>query len=64
MPRAIGVMSGSSLDGLDIACADFFSVGTYPTEKWTFNIVHAETIPYSSDWVESIHKRHLGKIAV
>jgi anhydro-N-acetylmuramic acid kinase len=54
MPRAIGVMSGSSLDGLDIACADFFSVGTYPTEKWTFNIVHAETIPYSSDWVKKL----------
>ena len=54
MPRAIGLMSGSSLDGLDIACVDFFSVGNYPTEKWTFNIVHAETIPYSSDWVKKL----------
>jgi anhydro-N-acetylmuramic acid kinase len=54
MPRVIGLMSGSSLDGLDIACVDFFSIGSYPTEKWSFNILHAETIPYSSDWIKRL----------
>lgn len=54
MPRAIGLMSGSSLDGLDIACVDFVSVDSHPTEKWTFKIVHAETMPYSSDWVKKL----------
>jgi anhydro-N-acetylmuramic acid kinase len=54
MPRVIGLMSGSSLDGLDIACVDFHSIGIYPTEKWTFNIVHAETMSYSSDWIKKL----------
>lgn len=54
MPRVIGLMSGSSLDGLDIACVDFDSTGSYPTEKWTFKIVHAETMPYSSEWVKKL----------
>ncbi|CAF3989326.1 unnamed protein product, partial [Adineta steineri] len=54
MPRVIGLMSGSSLDGLDIACVDFSSIGDYPSEKWTFNIVHAETMPYSSDWIKKL----------
>ncbi|CAF3351952.1 unnamed protein product [Rotaria socialis] len=54
MPRVIGLMSGSALDGLDIACVDFSSVGAYPTEKWAFNIVHAETIPYSGDWAKTL----------
>ncbi|CAF1580223.1 unnamed protein product [Adineta ricciae] len=49
MPRVIGLMSGSSLDGLDIACVDFSA-----DEKWTFQIVHAETVPYSSEWVKRL----------
>ena len=43
--NAIGVMSGSSLDGLDIAYCQF----SYQ-DKWNFNIVHAETIPYLENW--------------
>lgn len=44
--KAIGVMSGTSLDGLDIAAVEFeFSKG-----KWSFNLVEAETISYSKDW--------------
>lgn len=44
--HVIGVMSGTSLDGLDIV---------YVTLKfdlnWSFNIIHAVTIPYSDDWL-------------
>jgi anhydro-N-acetylmuramic acid kinase len=54
MPHAIGLISGSSLDGLDIAYVDFSSAGKYPTEKWAFSIVHAETVPYSADWVKKL----------
>ncbi|CAF4276447.1 unnamed protein product, partial [Rotaria sordida] len=54
MPRVIGLMSGSSLDGLDIAYVNFSSIGNYPEEKWTFDIIHAETIPYSSDWIKKL----------
>lgn len=56
MPRVIGLMSGSSLDGLDIACVDFSSSGTYPKEKWSYQIVCAETLPYSSDWQMNLSK--------
>lgn len=43
--RAIGLMSGTSLDGLDICFAEFEK-----HEKWTFKILNADTLPYSTDW--------------
>ena len=42
--RAIGLMSGSSLDGLDIAYIHFFE----NAGKWTFDIIEADCYPYSS----------------
>ncbi|WP_347219866.1 anhydro-N-acetylmuramic acid kinase [Chryseobacterium sp.] len=42
---AIGLMSGTSLDGLDICLAEFEK-----TDKWHFQILKAETLPYSTDW--------------
>ena len=42
---AIGLMSGTSLDGLDICLAEFEK-----KERWTFQILKAETISYSEDW--------------
>ena len=38
-------MSGSSLDGVDIAYCEFF----YDT-KWHYDIIEAETIPYNEEW--------------
>ncbi|MDC1310122.1 anhydro-N-acetylmuramic acid kinase [Flavobacteriaceae bacterium] len=42
----IGLMSGTSLDGLDICYAQYFYNG-----KWSFKILKAVTIPYSKRWV-------------
>lgn len=45
--RALGLMSGSSLDGLDIAFVEFQAQGG----KWTFEILKADCYPYADDWV-------------
>ena len=42
---AIGLMSGTSLDGLDICYAKFQNF-----TNWEFEILKTETIPYSPEW--------------
>ena len=44
--KVIGVMSGSSLDGLDIVYCEL----TNEDKKWKYLIVEAETIPYDEKW--------------
>jgi len=44
--QAIGLMSGTSLDGLDICLAKFEKQNS----AWKFEILQAETLPYSQDW--------------
>jgi len=46
--NVIGVMSGTSLDGVDLAHIQF----QIKNEKWTFEILECETISYSSDWIK------------
>ncbi|WP_136667842.1 anhydro-N-acetylmuramic acid kinase [Flavobacterium sp. H122] len=48
--NVIGVMSGTSLDGVDLAHI-FFSV---TNNKWTYKIKECETVPYSDIWVEKL----------
>ncbi|UZT99430.1 anhydro-N-acetylmuramic acid kinase [Chryseobacterium fluminis] len=48
--HAIGLMSGTSVDGLDICFAEFKKQET----TWTFRILQAETIPYSLFWEEKL----------
>jgi len=52
---ATGVMSGTSLDGMDIACCAFSRKG----KSWSFRILRAETIPYPSHWVEKLQEAPL-----
>ncbi len=48
--RAIGLMSGSSLDGLDIVFAEFNEQGG----KWSYEIIKADCLSYSEDWVSRL----------
>ncbi|GAB3007019.1 anhydro-N-acetylmuramic acid kinase [Cyclobacterium sediminis] len=50
----IGLMSGTSGDGLDIACCDF-----YKNEFWDFKIIKAETIPFPPEIEQSLKEAHL-----
>lgn len=48
--RAIGLMSGSSLDGLDIVFAEFHE----NAGNWNFEIKAAECFEYSAEWKERL----------
>ena len=54
---AIGLMSGSSLDGLDIALVRFQE----ENDKYRFQILEADTLPYPDQWKallsEAFHKQ-------
>ena len=58
--HTIGLMSGTSLDGLDIAYVEFEL-----NEKWQFKLGICETIPYNEEWkvqLSSLHKQSKIKI--
>ena len=48
--NVIGIMSGTSLDGVDLAFCRF----VYSTNKWVFEIMCAETISYSPSWKQAL----------
>lgn len=48
--RALGLMSGSSLDGLDIAYVEFLENGG----KWSYEILHADCYTYPADWINKL----------
>ena len=48
--KAIGLMSGTSLDGLDLVAAEFWK----NNGKWDFNIAAAETENYEKNWTEQL----------
>ncbi|CAN7984083.1 unnamed protein product [Ixodes pacificus] len=52
--RVIGVMSGSSLDGLDIIYAVF---NVQPDNTWKFSIEHTQCQPYKTYWLDKL--RHV-----
>ena len=45
--RAIGLMSGSSLDGLDIVFTEIHENGG----KWSYEIIHADCYAYPGEWI-------------
>jgi anhydro-N-acetylmuramic acid kinase len=52
--KAIGLMSGTSLDGLDLAYCRFWE----DAAGWHFKIEVAETIPYSAFWKDQLRNAH------
>lgn len=46
----IGVMSGTSLDGIDLAHLNFELLNG----KWKFQILESETIGYSQEWIDQL----------
>lgn len=52
----LGLMSGTSLDGLDLAACRF--VWNESDQRWTYHIICAETIPYHRDWQEKLCNAH------
>ena len=47
--HVIGVMSGTSLDGIDLAELTFSR-----DEKWNYRITSAETVPYPAEWQKKL----------
>ena len=45
-------MSGSSLDGLDIAYCEF----TYEDSEWTFKVLNTGVVVYPDEWVQEIKR--------
>lgn len=56
--KVIGLMSGSSLDGLDIAFVQLNEV----RGGWQHEIIHADCVPYSHEWTESL--RNAARLSV
>jgi len=48
--RCIGLMSGTSLDGTDLACCRFIN----REGGWEYEIEHATTVPYPNSWVNKL----------
>ena len=47
--RVIGVMSGTSLDGIDLVYVSF-----NVDSKWHFEIIHSETVSYNKHWIKKL----------
>ena len=52
--NTIGVMSGSSLDGLDIAYIEFY----FENKEWKYLLMDAYCYPYTSEWVDRLSNLH------
>ena len=48
--NVLGIMSGTSLDGIDVAHIHF----SIKNKKWTYEIIETETIPYDNEWLNKL----------
>ena len=46
--KIIGLMSGTSLDGLDIVYVNF-----YQDKNWKYEIINSKTYMYEKKWISS-----------
>lgn len=53
--KAIGMMSGTSLDGMDLAAVEFQFTGG----KWNFSIYATETLAYNETWLQKLENSPL-----
>lgn len=53
--RVLGCMSGTSLDGLDLALCNF----VLKNGDWEFSIIGAHTFNYSEEWFKKLSEAHL-----
>lgn len=53
----IGIMSGSSLDGVDLACVNFWEKNM----EWKYEIEAAESISYSANWKRKLQNAFSSK---
>jgi len=49
--KVTGLMSGSSLDGVDLACCTFIR----NRGEWSFDIIASETLPYPGELITRLH---------
>ena len=52
--KVIGLMSGTSLDGVDVVCC----VQQMRNSIWEFKIEKAVTVPYTSAWMDKLSSAH------
>ncbi len=52
--QVIGLMSGTSLDGVDLCEVEFH----YNQKKWAYDILKTQTIPYDSEWKKELQNAH------
>ena len=52
--NVIGLMSGTSLDGVDLAFVNF-----YHDKSWQYQLGVCQTIPYDEQWQKELKELHL-----